>query len=119
MLAHCVRRQYCYCGERKACPFDDAGDFGAFVKENPPELLRRALGRLPVDVVTTGDHQPAEEKFEVSRRLLEVCLELGFPVSVLERSPLALRHLDLLEEINQQAPSVVFFRLISSPDSPT
>jgi len=28
--------------------------------------------------------------------MLELCLELGFPVSVLERSPLVLRDLDLL-----------------------
>ena len=72
-----------------------------------------------MDVVCTGDYQPAEKKFEVSRRMLEVCLELGFPVSVLERSPLVLRDLDLLKEINQQAPSVVFFSMISAPDSPT
>jgi DNA repair photolyase len=88
------------------------------VKENAPELLRKALKRLPVDVVITGDYQPAEKKFEVSRRMLEVCLELGFPGSVLERSPLVLHDLDLLKEINQRAPSVVFFSMISAPDSP-
>jgi DNA repair photolyase len=43
----------------------------------------------------------------------------GFPVSVLERSPLVLRDLGLLKEINQQAPSVVFFSMISAPDSPS
>jgi DNA repair photolyase len=47
-----------------------------------------------------------------------VCLELGFPVSILERSPLVLRDLDLLKEINARAPSVVFFSIISAPDSP-
>jgi len=120
VLVGCVR-QYCYCRERKYCPFDDLNDFGYVikVKENAPELLRKALSRLPVDVVCTGDYQPAEKKFEVSRRILEVCLELGFPVSVLERSPLVLRDLDLLKEINQRAPSVVFFSMISAPDSPT
>ena len=85
------------------------------VKENAPELLRRALSRLPVDVFATGDYQAAEKKFEVSRRILEVCLDLGFPVSVLERSPLVLRDLDLLKEINQRAPSVVFFSMIWPP----
>ena len=101
LLVGCVR-QYCYLRERKYCPFDDLNDFGYVikVKENAPELLRKALSRLPVDVVCTGDYQPAERKFEVSRRMLEVCLELGFPVSVLERSPLVLRDLDLLKEIN-------------------
>jgi len=54
----------------------------------------------------------------VSQRILEVCLELGFPVSILERSPLVLRDLDLLKEINARAPSVVFFSMISAPGSP-
>jgi DNA repair photolyase len=96
-------------------------DFGYVVKvkENAPELLRKALSRAPVDVVATGDYQAAEKKFEVSRRILQVCLELGFPVSVLERSPLVLRDLDLLRDTNQRAPSVVFFSMISAPDSPS
>ena len=55
-----------------------------------------------MDVIATGDYQPAEKKFEVSRRILEVCLELGFPVSILERSPLVLRDLELIKEINQR-----------------
>lgn len=112
---------FCYCREKKYCPHDDPADFDHViqVKENAPELLRRALSRLPVDVIATGDYQAAEKKFGVSRRMLEVCLELGFPVSVLERSPLVLRDLDLLRDINQHAPSVVFFSMISAPDSPT
>jgi DNA repair photolyase len=44
------------------------------------------LGRAPVDVVDSGDHQPAEGKVNLSRKMLEVCLELGFPVSVRARS---------------------------------
>jgi DNA repair photolyase len=118
MLVHCVQ-QYCYCREQKYCPFDDVNDFGYViqVKENAPELLRRALSRTPVDVVATGDYQAVERKFGLSRRMLEVCLELGYPVSVLERSPLVLRDLDLLKEINARAPSVVFFSIIYTPDS--
>jgi DNA repair photolyase len=114
------RCHFCYCREQKYCPFDDVADFGYViqVKQNAPDLLRRALSRLPVDVIATGDYQPAEKRFEISRQMLEVCLELGFPVSVLERSPLVLRDLDLLEAINQRAPSVVFFSLISAPGSP-
>ena len=42
-----------------------------------------------------------------------MCPELGFPVSVLERSPLVLRDLDLLKDISGQVPSVVFFSLTS------
>jgi hypothetical protein len=54
----------------------------------------------------------------ISRQILEVCLDLGFPVFVLERSPLVLRDLGLLTAINQRAPSVVAFSAIYTPDSP-
>lgn len=89
------------------------------VKGNTPDLLRKALSQLPVDLVMTGDYQPAERKFGLSRKMLEMCLELGFLISVLECSPLVLRDLDLLRDIEQRAPSAVFFSLISSSDSPT
>ncbi len=122
---------FCYCRERKYIPHkpadpkaiydNEADEFSHLikVKENAAQLVRKALSRVPVDLVMTGDYQPAERIFKISRQILEVCLELGFPVSVLERSPLVLRDLDLLKEINQRAPSVVFFSLISAPDSPS
>jgi len=111
--------QFCYCREQKYYPYDDPRDFAyrIQVKENAPELLRRALSRAPVDLVMTGDYQPAERRFGLSRRMLEVCLELGFPVSVLERSPLVLRDLDLLQSIAERATAVVFFSIITTPDS--
>jgi DNA repair photolyase len=116
--------EFCYCREQKYYPYDDADlavrdDFAFRIqpKENAPELLRQALARAPVDLIGTGDYQPAERKFKLSRRMLEVCLELGFPVSILERSPLVLRDLDLIQEINDRATAVVFFSIISTPDS--
>jgi DNA repair photolyase len=110
---------FCYCRERRYCPFEDISDFGYViqVKENAPDLLHRALSRAPVDIVGTGDYQAAERKFGLSRRMLEVCLELGFPVSVLERSPLVLRDLDLLQEISWRARAVMMWSIIYTPDS--
>jgi DNA repair photolyase len=110
---------FCYCRERKYCPFEDLSDFGYVikVKENAPDLLRQALSRVPVGVVGTGDYQPAERKFGLSRRMLEVCRELGFPVFILERSPLVLQDLDLLQAIDEKAVAVVAFSIISTPDS--
>jgi DNA repair photolyase len=110
---------FCYCRERRYCPFEDLNDFGYViqVKENASDLLRRALSRVPVDVVGTGDYQPAERKFGFSRQMLEVCLELGFSVSVLERSPLVLRDLDLLQAINERARAVMMWSIIYTPDS--
>ena len=111
---------FCYCRERKYSPYDDPHDFAyqIKVKENAPELLGRALRRVPVDVVFTGDYQPAERKFGVSRRMLEVCRDLAFPVFVLERSPLVVRDLDLLREIHKRAGAIVAFSIISTADAP-
>ncbi len=119
---------FCYSRERKYIPhkpqeseavYDaEADEFSHLikVKENAPQLLRKALSRLPVDLVFTGDYQPAERKFQLSRKMLEVCLELGFPVFVLSRSPLVTRDLDLLQAINLHSRAVVAFSIISTPE---
>lgn len=110
---------FCYCRERKYTPYDNPQDFAYVIqpKLNAPQLLRRALERQPIDLVFTGDYQPAERKYQLSRRMLEVCCELGFPVFVLERSPLVLRDLDVLQSIQAKAPSVVAFSVIAAPGS--
>ncbi len=112
--------EFCYCRERKFCPHDDPADFPYIirVKENAPTLLRRALARAPRDVIGVGDYQPAERKYRLTRQMLEVCLELGFPVFILSRSPLVLRDLDLLQAINERARATVAFSAISAPGSP-
>lgn len=111
--------EFCYCREKKYAPHEDPNDFAyrIMVKENAPELLRRALSRVPVGQVGTGDYQPLERKFQLSRKMLEVCYDLGFPVFVLERSPLVLRDLDLLQAIAERATAVVAFSIVSTPDS--
>ena len=111
--------EFCYCREKKYYPYDDVNDFARViqVKENAPHLLRKALERVPVDLIMTGDYQPAERKFSLSRQMLQVCLDLGFPVFVLERSPLVLRDLELLEAIAERGTAVVAFSIISTPDS--
>jgi DNA repair photolyase len=111
--------EFCYCREKKYYPYEDVNDFAYIlqVKENAPRLLRKALEGVPVDLVMTGDYQPAERQFGLSRQMLQVCLDLGFPVFVLERSPLVLRDLDLLEAIAERGTAVVAFSIISTPDS--
>jgi DNA repair photolyase len=120
---------FCYCRERKYIPhkpedvnvvYDEGKDEFAHlikIKENAAVLLRKALLRVPMDMVFTGDYQPAERKFMLSRKILEICLEMGYPVFVLTRSPLVLRDLDLFKAINQRSRAVVAFSIISTPDS--
>jgi DNA repair photolyase len=51
------------------------------------------MSRDPVNIGNTGDYQAVERRLGHSWRMLELCLELGFPVLALERPPLVLRDL--------------------------
>jgi DNA repair photolyase len=112
--------EFCYCRENKYAPYEDMADFAYMIKikENAPSLMRRALAKTPKDIIFLGDYQPAERKFKISRKMLEVCLELDFPVFILERSPLVLRDLDLLQEINRKTHATVAFSIIHTAQSP-
>jgi DNA repair photolyase len=76
--------------------------WGAFVdaKVNAPEVLRRELRGVepaPVFLSSASDpYQPLEARYRLTRRCLEELRAADFPVSVLTRSPLVLRDLDLL-----------------------
>jgi len=65
-----------------------------------------------------GDYQPAEFRYRLSRQLLQVCLDLGFPVFVLEKSHNVLQDLELITAINDKARAVVSFSIIATPESP-
>ncbi len=95
----CYARGGRYLGKRDPATFDTLIQ----VKTNAVELLRKELGRLDADVIVCGDwQQPAEDRYRLSRGMLEVVLNLGFPLFIVERSPLLTRDLDLLTEINRQ-----------------
>jgi DNA repair photolyase len=113
--------EYCYSRETKYSRYSSPADFSKIIKikENAPELLRRELSKVPRDIVIVGDYQPIEEKTELSRKMLQTCLDLNFPVSLLEKSPLVLRDLDLIEEISKQSWAAVTFSIITTKDDKT
>ena len=82
----------------------DERRWGRFVdaKVNAPEVLERELRGLRRDGVflssASDPYQPVEAKYRLTRKCLEVLLRHEFPVSVLTRSPLVLRDLDLLKK---------------------
>jgi DNA repair photolyase len=95
----CYLRGNRYLGRRDPDSFDSLIQ----VKTNAVERLRKELLRLSPDVIACGDwQQPAEERYRLSRGMLEVVCDLGFPLFILERSPLLTRDLDLLAEINRK-----------------
>jgi DNA repair photolyase len=105
--------EFCYVRDPKYLPYKDPADFcrRIKVKINAPELLQKELPRFPVDLITTGDYQPAERKYRLSRAMLGIILNLKFPVLLIERSHLVLDDIDLLTEINRQSHASVIFSL--------
>jgi len=80
--------------------------WGTFLdaKVNAPEVLSAELARrrepLREEVLlssVTDPYQPPERKCRLTRRLLEVLLEHGAPISILTKSDLVLRDIDLLQ----------------------
>jgi DNA repair photolyase len=78
------------------------------VKENAPELLQKQLqrqGMLFKDEVflssVTDPYLPAETKFQLTRKILEILLEYQVPISILTKSDLVLRDLDLFKQFER------------------
>lgn len=81
--------------------------WGAFLdaKVNAPERLRQELqrrrsplnGRVFLSSVT-DPYLPAEKKYALTRRVLEVLLEFDVAVEILTKSDLVVRDLDLLQQ---------------------
>ncbi len=82
------------------------GDFGGRpIKEKRPR---------PVVMVSGGvsdAYQPAEKKFELTQRLLELLRGYSIPTYVMTKSTLILRDLDILREINERSWCNVSFSM--------
>lgn len=78
-----------------------------FVKEEAPELLREKLMSRnwePDCIVMSGVtdcYQPAEKKYEITRRCLQVLAEFKNPAAIITKNQLVLRDLDILKELAQ------------------
>ncbi len=96
----CYSRGGHYLGSRDPDTFDTL----IRVKINAVELMRKELPRKEKEIIVAGDwQQPAEDRYRLSRGMLEVVLEHGFPLFIVERSPLLTRDLDLLVDINKRS----------------
>lgn len=78
------------------------------------ELAAPAYRCRPLALGTTGDaYQPGERKLGLTRTLLEVLVDARHPVSVVTKSPLILRDLDLWSELAAQGLARVAISLSS------
>jgi len=104
--------EYCYWRDEKYNPhktsqdsevleFEDAFSQYIIIKENATELLLKELSKKPKDLIYLDHYQPIEAKERLIREILRVCLDLGFPVFINEKSPLVLNDLDILKKISK------------------
>ena len=74
------------------------------VKINLPRILSKELRIKKKGIVglgtVTDPYQPAEEKYEITRRCLELLLMHDFPVCIQTKSSLVLRDIDLLKKFS-------------------
>ena len=76
-------------------------------KKNAPELLEKFFKKrnyVPKTIMLSGNtdcYQPAERELEITRKILEICLEYRHPVAILSKNALVLRDLDLFIKMNE------------------
>ena len=76
-----------------------------FYKDNAAELLRTELGKRsyvckPIALgINTDGWQPLEKRLQVTRGVLEVLTECRHPLTIVTKSTLILRDLDLLQDL--------------------
>lgn len=117
-----------YCDGRSEGYYVD-GEFGedVVVKVNAVDILRRELDpkrkRIPFKksyVMVGGgvgdSYQPIEKKYNLTRKTLELLYGRKFPVSILTKSVLVSRDIDIIKKINEQNRAIVSFSFSSVND---
>src|SRR5690606_3041606 len=75
------------------------------VKKNAPELLEKLFQKKnyqPHTFMLSGNtdcYQPIERKLEITRKILQICLEYKHPVGIITKNALILRDLDILKQL--------------------
>ena len=78
------------------------------VKTNAADLLRAELSRPgwvgePLSISGNTDcYQPAERKYRLTRRMLEICLQMGQPVGLLSKNTAMLQDIDVLSALARE-----------------
>ncbi|MFT4056246.1 MAG: PA0069 family radical SAM protein [Novosphingobium sp.] len=99
-----------YCFARPTHAYHDLSpglDFETklFAKPTAARLLRETLAKpsyqpAPIAMGTNTDpYQPIETRYRITREVLELCLEVGHPVTITTKSDRVLRDFDLLKEL--------------------
>jgi len=111
----------CQSGEPGASAWDDeAFERQVFVKSEAPDVLGLTLkpsrlGDAAIAIGTATDpYQPAERRFRLTRRILERLAQFhGLNVSLVTKSPLVARDLDVLARLAERSRLTVYLSLIT------
>lgn len=105
---YCFARQYHeYLGYGAGTDFETK----IVAKIKAPEVLRQELKRTRQKIhhlefsFATDPYLPLEANYELTRRCLKVCSEFRMPVSIITKSPLVTRDLDIFADL---LPSIFF-----------
>ena len=110
-----------YCDSRSKC-YQFTHDFEDIeVKQNAPELLEQALKkkrkRCMIGTGSMGDpYIPIEKELGLMRRCLEIIDRYNFGATLITKSDLVLRDLDILTRINNKTKAVVQMTLTTADD---
>lgn len=111
---------YCYARNSHQYWGFDAGlgfETNIVVKHNIADVLKKQFLKkkyLPQPIMLSGNtdcYQPAEKKFELTRKILELCLQVGHPVSIITKNSLIQRDQDLLIKLAQKKLVHVYFSI--------
>lgn len=116
---------YCY-----ARPTHEYWGYGAgidfesvlLVKKNAPDVFENELRKFKKTVspiVISGNtdcYQPIERKYQLTRQLLQICLEYRYPVSIITKNALILRDLDIIIHLSEMNLISVWISITSVDD---
>jgi len=105
------------------------GEFGeeVIVKINAIDLLKKELDKINKnDTVKNGylmigggvgdSYQPVEKRFNLTRKTLELIFEKNLPISILTKSTLVRRDIDIIKKISKNNRVIISFSFSSADD---
>lgn len=93
------------------------------VKKNAPALLKKLFDSKawqPAVISLSGNtdcYQPIERKMQLTRKMLEICLDYRNPVGIITKNALILRDLDVLQALHAHRLVRVFVSVTTTDES--
>ena len=111
-----------YCDSRSKCYQMDHEFRDVEIKENALELLemslRRKRNKCMIGMGSMSDpYIPIEKEIQHTRKALEIVYKYGFGITLITKSDLIVRDLDLLTKINEKSKCVIQMTLTTYKDS--